>query len=91
MTWLLAIMLAQAYPGWIRFEVCQLDFLEVPPVAAPQRDKHTILIRRGNIDAIAPIRPKPTGIECTQISSSSGYTIYVIGTEAEVIKKLTGQ
>lgn len=92
MTWLVAIMLAQAtYEGWIRFEVCQLDFLQVPPVAAPQRDKDTFLIRRDNIDAIWPIRPKPVGIECTAVSSRSGYRIYVIGTEADVIEKLTGQ
>ena len=88
MSALFALILLAQSDKWVKFEICQLDLSEKPPVAMRQRDHDTFFIRSSNIDVVSDIMPKPTGLDCVQVASKAGFTVYVIGTAEEVFRKL---
>ena len=87
-TLLALTLLAQAPDQWVKFDLCQLDFSQRPPVASRHRDHGVFVMRADLVHAIIEIRPEPTGIDCMQIGSTGGYTIFVIGTLEEIQRKV---
>ena len=83
------ILLAQADGKWIDLEICQVDFSRLPHVARrlPARDTMSVWITNRQKPGILDIVPKPEGLECVQIMYR-GQSVYVIGTRAEIKRKL---
>ena len=91
MAWLLAILLAHGHgpAPWVEFEVCQLDFATRPPIAQRSRDHSTLMIRADRVHAVSVIHPKPDGLDCVTIGAMSGQQVHVVGTQDDVIRKLS--
>lgn len=91
MLWLLAIMLAQLDGFWVDFEICQIDRSSMPHVARRTRPPElmSIWVTNERKPGLFDIYPKPEGLACTHIVYL-GNAIYVVGTRAQVKRKLDG-
>ena len=84
-------MLAQASGYWVEFEICQINRAQLPHVARRLNPPEimSLWITNERKPGLLDIYPEPKGLKCTHMIYK-GQAIYVIGTRADVKRKLDG-